>query len=112
MNLVITKRMQSLIDCIDEIYNKKDNTYSKINIIAGVYSDEYKSLNGVRPRFDHMVDWEYQDYLAATDKLADLMEYELEQQKQEKLFEEGRIGEALKNSYSNSPFTNIFKEKN
>ena len=69
MGLVITKRMQSLMDCIDELYNQEGNTNSKLEIVAGSYSDTYKDINGIRPRHICMKSWTYEDYIITTNLL-------------------------------------------
>ena len=110
MTLVITKRVQSLMDCIDELYNQEGNTYSKLEIVAGSYSDTYKSINGIRPRGSHMNSWTYEDYIYHHDKLADdLADMERYEQEQKEL-KKKRISNALKDTYSNSPFADFFQE--
>jgi len=112
MALVITKRMQSLIDCIDAEYNEADNTYTKLQIVAGSYSDTYKSINGIRPRHSCMNSWSYEDYIYHLDKLADeIVEMERYEQEQKEL-KKKRISNALKNTFSNSPFANFYEGAN
>ena len=46
------------------------------------------------------------------DRIADNIECEKKLEEQEKLFAQGRIAEALNNTYSNSPFANFYKGVN
>jgi len=109
---IVTNRMQSLMDCIDALYNEEGNTYTKLEIVAGSYSDTYKSINGIRPRGSHMNEWTYEDYIYHHDKLADdLADMEKYEQEQKEL-KKKRISNALKDNFSNSPFSNFFHEVN
>jgi hypothetical protein len=109
---IVTNRMQSLMDCIDALYNEEGNTYTKLEIVAGSYSDTYKSINGIRPRGSHMNEWTYEDYIYHHDKLADdLADMEKYEQEQKEL-KKKRISNALKDNFSNSPFSNFFQEVN
>ena len=108
--LIGTKRMQSLMDCISTIHMEEGNTLSKIDILKNAYSDSYKSHYGSRPTLP--AHWTYIDYLNAMDRIADNIECEKKLEEQEKLFAQGRIAEALNNTYSNSPFANFYKGVN
>ena len=108
--LIVTKRMQSLMDCISTIHMEEGNTLSKIDILKNAYSDSYKSHYGSRPTLP--AHWTYIDYLNGMDRIADSIECEEKLEKQEKLFAQGKIAEALNNTYSNSPFANFYKGVN
>ena len=112
MTLLITKRMQSLMDCIDELYNQEGNTNSKLEIVAGSYSDTYKDINGIRPRHICMNSWTYEDYIYHHDKLADDLAYMERYEQEQKELKKKRISNALKNTFSNSPFANFYKGVN
>ena len=109
---IVTKRMQSLMDCIDALYNEKGNTCSKLEIVAGSYSDTFKSIHGFRPRFHFMDNWNYEDYIFHHDKLADYIEEQDREEKRLKELKKKRISNALKDNFSNSPFSNFFQEVN
>ncbi len=108
MALIITKRMQSLIDCINTIHNEEGNTLSKMDILKNAYSDSHKNHYGSRPPLP--AHWTYIDYLNAMDRIAASIEWDEKMERQEKLLAEGRVAEALNNTYSNSPFANFFQE--
>ena len=112
MTLLITKRMQSLMDCIDELYNQEGNTNSKLEIVAGSYSDTYKDINGIRPRHICMNSWTYEDYIYHHDKLADDLAEMYRYEQEQKELKKKRISNALKNTFSNSPLANFYKGVN
>ena len=79
--LIVTKRMQSLMDCISTIHMEEGNTLSKIDILKNAYSDSYKSHYGSRPTLP--AHWTYIDYLNAMDRIADNIECEKKLEEQE-----------------------------